>query len=108
MPNLVDELADDLEMERDEVLHLLSVYLKACQEDLRQASQAVASADGALLATHAHSIKGASANLKIEDARAAAEALETMGRSGTMTEAATQIARLEAALTRVQAEMNRP
>ena len=106
MADLVEELILDLELDRDEVLRLLRLYLRACWEDFQAAAGALDSSQGGMLAERAHNIKGASANLRIEDARSAAEALEAAGKTGDLSRAPARLAELRAALNRVKTEVD--
>jgi HPt (histidine-containing phosphotransfer) domain-containing protein len=107
MADLVEAMIQDLEMDREEVLRLLHIYLRSCWEDFGAASDALALKDPGKLHARAHNIKGASASLMIEDARSAAEALELAGKAGNFSDAPAHLSELRAALTRVQTAVER-
>jgi HPt (histidine-containing phosphotransfer) domain-containing protein len=102
MADLVEALIQDLEMDREEVLRLLHIYIRSCRDDLGAAGEALAQKNFGELSSRAHNIKGASANLRIEDARRAAEALEAAGKAGNFSDAPAHLSELRHALSRVQ------
>jgi HPt (histidine-containing phosphotransfer) domain-containing protein len=57
------ELAENLEMEVDEFLEIMELFLKTSAFDLNQLESGIEEGDGKRVIIAAHSIKGAAANL---------------------------------------------
>lgn len=106
MQSLVERLVAELDLEPSEVIRLVGIYLTVSWEDLQKMDGALAGGDMVSLSSHAHNVKGASANLQFEEARSAAETLEMMGKNNGASEAAPVLARLRGELERIQAEMD--
>jgi HPt (histidine-containing phosphotransfer) domain-containing protein len=82
---------------------LIQLYLQEAPKLLGAVRNAVAQGNADALRQAAHALKGTLANLAAPDARAAAEALEVMTRTGDLAGAPTALANLERQLERLHA-----
>jgi two-component system, sensor histidine kinase and response regulator len=98
---LMDRLAGD----RDLLLELIGLYLEDEQSLIDQVAAAIAAGDSARLARASHTLKGSVGNFCAPNAHAAAQALETAGREGRVTDAGTLFSRLVAELDKVRAAL---
>jgi HPt (histidine-containing phosphotransfer) domain-containing protein len=99
-------IAEDLGLDLEQADALLRTLLRATREDLEGLRGAVAAQQAGSVASLAHHVKGAAANLEIEELRAAAERLETLGREGQLDGAAAELLRLERALEGLEAALS--
>lgn len=100
------DLADGLARAGDDRVfyrELLDLFLDDARQRLVQLESALSAGDLAQVASTAHSIKGAAANLAAERARALAWAIESRGRAGDSTGLAERAGELAAELERVAA-----
>jgi signal transduction histidine kinase/DNA-binding response OmpR family regulator len=87
---------------RELAARLVQKLAEQAEHDFQTISEAVQRNDAAGLATFAHRLKGASANVSAEGLRRAAADLETMGRGGTITTAGAILEDLKRELTRLK------
>jgi HPt (histidine-containing phosphotransfer) domain-containing protein len=104
MASLAERLARDLQLEPGPAAALAASFLDATREDLAGLHVAVRAADAKRVAALAHHIKGAAANLEVEDIRRRAEALEMRARAGDLAPAAGLLSGIAAELGRLDAE----
>jgi len=80
---------------RDLPKKLLAKFHARLPEELSQIASAVTAGDSALVASLAHRLKGAAANLSAEPLREVAAELEALGRGGDLEDAEAWVAQLE-------------
>ena len=81
---------------------LLGMLLEDAPEQVREMHAAIDGGNAEQLMQTAHRLKGAAANLAAGPVQDVALCLETMGRQGCLADAGTQLARLEAELSRLR------
>lgn len=81
---ILEELAQELGLEPDEIRELLVIFIETSESDLDRLQQAVVEGDAKRVADAAHSIKGASANLGFMDIFSAAKNLEQKARKNSL------------------------
>ena len=84
---------------------LIGVFLTEGASELEQIRASVASRDPATTFSAAHRLKGSAMNLGCRALAAAAEALETLGRAGTVEGAEPMIERLSSAFEQTAAAL---
>jgi HPt (histidine-containing phosphotransfer) domain-containing protein len=87
--------------DRDFYQELLGMLLEDAPEQVREMRGAIDGGDAEQLMQTAHRLKGAAANLAAGPVRDVALCLENMGRQGCLAGAETELARLEAELSRL-------
>jgi CheY-like chemotaxis protein/HPt (histidine-containing phosphotransfer) domain-containing protein len=95
---LLEELDDDKDMLRT----MLKMFEKDSAVRLPNLRQAVADGDAVSIASGAHALKGGVGNFFADAAFAAADALESAGRSGDIADAGNLLTKLEGELDRVK------
>jgi signal transduction histidine kinase/DNA-binding response OmpR family regulator len=94
----VDELLAQVDGDRSLLAELVGLLRAESPRMLRDLRRSLEASDPGALRTAAHAIKGALGNFGARDACAAAQALETLGREGTVEGAAARLAALERAV----------
>ena len=74
------DLAIDLQMEKEEYLEMIALFLEISAKDLTDLQSALERGDGPRAANAAHSIKGASSNLGLMQIYELAQKIETEAR----------------------------
>ncbi len=87
--------------EKDFYKELLELFLEDVPQRLTELSSALGANDAARVASAAHSIKGAAANLSAMPVRETAYALETKGRSADLDGAPQLLTQLESEIRRL-------
>lgn len=87
MPLNIDNLAEDVGLERDEYLELLELYLEVTPGELDRAKEALSRRNAEELARAAHSLKGSSGNIRLMELNRRALDLETASRDGELARA---------------------
>jgi HPt (histidine-containing phosphotransfer) domain-containing protein len=98
-------IAEDLGLELAQAEALLRTLVRATREDLQGLRRAVTARQAHTVASLAHHIKGAAANLEIEELRAPAERLEALGRQEQLTGADAELLNLERELEALEATL---
>ena len=80
----LENLAEELGLEKDEFLEVAELYVETCASDFHKLQSAIDDENARLAAEAAHSIKGASGNLGFARAQAAAEKIEIQARQGSL------------------------
>ena len=80
------ELALELEMEQEEILELLEIFLQSSESDLNGLQNPLEDDDAKQVADAAHSIKGASAILGFMDIFSIAKSIEHKARNNSLTD----------------------
>lgn len=78
------ECAKNLEMEEDEFLEMMDLFIKTCCSDLNQLEAAISRGDAPQVAKSAHSIKGAAANLGLMEIYEVAKKTEIEARENRL------------------------
>jgi HPt (histidine-containing phosphotransfer) domain-containing protein len=78
------ELAENLELEENEFLELVGLFVKTGYSDLNKLQSAIEDGDTEEVARLAHSIKGASANLGLTDIFELAKRIEMKARDNDL------------------------
>ena len=78
------ELANHLEMEKEEFLELIELFLDTSASDLNDLQSAVEKGEGLNAVKAAHSIKGAAANLGMAEIYELAKKIETEARGNQL------------------------
>jgi len=105
MATLAERLARDLLLDPGSAAALASSFVRATREDLEGLQAAVRAGDGGAIASLAHHVKGAAANLEIEAIRSRAEALELRASAGDFAPLAGLLAGMNSELRRLEAEL---
>jgi histidine phosphotransfer protein HptB len=82
----LEELAKNLEMNEEEFLEMLDLFLETTTEDLSKLRSAIEEKDTQKVARTAHSIKGAAANLGLEEIHKVAVRIEREARENDLKE----------------------
>jgi signal transduction histidine kinase/CheY-like chemotaxis protein len=77
----VTKLKEDLMLSEDELLMLLSLFIKKMKKQIPELKIAIQSRDYKKIALNAHSIKGSSGNFRIEFLQSSASEMEQMAKS---------------------------
>lgn len=80
------ELSKALELEEDEYLELLELFVETSRADLNNIQSAVAASNLDLVTRIAHSVKGAALNLGLKDIIAITKEIEQTSRNGHQNE----------------------
>ena len=78
------ELAENLELEEDEFLELVELFLETSASDLSTLQSAIIEENAEKVIEAAHSIKGASGNMGLMDIFEAAKGVETRARDNDL------------------------
>ena len=102
--NVIDTeaLLEELDDDKDMLQTMLQMFEKDAATRLPKLREAVNSGDAETVAAEAHALKGGVGNFFADSAFAAADALETAGRSGELTNAASLLTQLENQLEEVK------
>ena len=95
------ELAQNLELEEDEFLELLGLFVKTGYSDLNKLQSAIEDGDTEKVAIVAHSIKGTSANLGLTEIFEFAKRVEMNVRDNDLYGAIGAAKRIEEELDRI-------
>ena len=98
---LLEELAGDEALVRE----IAALFLESGPEQLRSLRAAAAAGDTDAMSRHAHTLKGALAQLHADPAAAAAREVEEAARQGQASVAAAATPQLEAEFSAVQREL---
>ncbi|MDX1295831.1 MAG: ATP-binding protein, partial [Sulfurimonadaceae bacterium] len=72
----MDKLQKELMLEYDDIVMLLGVFLKKLDTLMPELDRAISESDFSMIAKHAHSIKGSSANFRMEEVQKLAKSME--------------------------------
>jgi len=95
------ELAENLELEENELLELLRLFVESGYSDLNKLQSAIEDEDTEKVAIVAHSIKGTSANLGLTEIFEFAERIEMNVRNNDLFGATGAAKRIKAELDRI-------
>jgi len=95
------ELAEKLELEEDEFLELVALFVKTGYSDLNKLQSAIEDEDTEKVAIVAHSIKGTSANLGLTEIFEFAKRIEMNVRNNDLFGATGAAKRIKAELDRI-------
>jgi HPt (histidine-containing phosphotransfer) domain-containing protein len=98
------KLASDLGFDVETVKSLVGTFVASSTADVAELDAAVAAGDCAAARRLAHHIKGAAGNLELPDIAAAALAVETAARAGSVAGAAPHVARIRAGLQALRSQ----
>jgi HPt (histidine-containing phosphotransfer) domain-containing protein len=87
----ISSIAEELGLEVDEVRGLVLTFLTSTEEDLLELAQAFSEGDAEKLGAVAHHIKGAAANLELNEIAEAAKGIEDKACSGILEDPAAPI-----------------
>jgi HPt (histidine-containing phosphotransfer) domain-containing protein len=76
----INECAENLGLEKEELLELLTLFVETAHADLDKLQTALSDMDGGQAVAAAHSIKGAAANLGLTELCKTAKEVEHMAR----------------------------
>jgi HPt (histidine-containing phosphotransfer) domain-containing protein len=94
----IERMAEELGLEAHEVRRLVLTFLESTEQDLILLSQAFSEGDAEKLRAAAHQIKGAAANLELNEIAEAAEQIEDRARSGILEDPAAQLKMIQKGL----------
>ncbi len=80
----IQELSDNLGLDKEDYLELLELMVSSGGEDLDRLQSALETGDAETAAKAAHSLKGATANLGLTDLSEVAKEVELSAKSGTL------------------------
>jgi HPt (histidine-containing phosphotransfer) domain-containing protein len=95
------ELAKNLEMEEEEFLEMVNLFLETTTSDLGKLQSSIEEKDTQKVAETAHSIKGAAANLGFEEMYEVAKRIEKKARENDLNEVVEAIATIREKLDRI-------
>jgi HPt (histidine-containing phosphotransfer) domain-containing protein len=98
----LNKLASELGFDIETVKGLLATFVRTSTSDLADLEVAAAAGDCPAAARLAHHIKGAAANLELNDVSAAALAVETAAKAGSVAGAAPHLAVMRARLQAIR------
>ena len=102
-----DALLDRCMGKADLVRRVAAKFESQARGTVERIAAAAAAGDAAALTGASHALKGSAANLSAEPVRAAAAALEQIGRAGDLTAAEAAVGELAAAVTRCLEDLTR-
>jgi HPt (histidine-containing phosphotransfer) domain-containing protein len=79
-----NELMEKLGLSEEEMAELVALFMDSCRKDLKQMSNALAAEDARGVSETAHSIKGASGNMRFERVYEIAKIIEEDARQGNL------------------------
>ncbi len=100
-------LAEQLEMEEDEYLEIVELFLEASASDLGQLRSAVEEQDPQKAVRAAHSIKGAAGNLRLTAIFELAQRMEREARENRLDGAVSAIGTIQENLNRIDESLKR-
>jgi len=86
----IKSMAEELGLEAEEMRRLVLTFLESTEQDILLLGQAFAEGDAEKLRAAAHHIKGAAANLELNEIAEAAKGIEDKARSGILEDPAAQ------------------
>ena len=101
------ELAKHLELEEDEFLDLLGLFVKTCSSDLNILQLAIDKGDAPEVASVAHSIKGAAVTLGLTEIFEYAKKVETNARVNNLKGATRLVRSIQEELDRMVKGLNK-
>ncbi len=99
----IARLSRQLGLEAEATRSLVAAFVRTTQDDLAALERAVAAGDPGGAGRCAHHIKGAAANLELEEVAEAAKSVEAAAGSGSVAGVEPQLARIRAALAALRA-----
>ena len=100
------ELAMELEMDQDEILELLEIFIESSESDLDKLQKAINEGDQKQAADAAHSIKGASANLGFMDIFSVAKNIEHKARENSLVDLSDEVVIIKDRLSVIAKSIN--
>ncbi|MCK4830569.1 Hpt domain-containing protein [bacterium] len=91
----IDELADNLGLEKDEYLELIELFIETGMSDINKLRFAVDEVNAENAADAAHSIKGAAGNLRLTEIYELAKMVEKTCRDGILDNVPESVQELE-------------
>lgn len=101
----LEEALTRLDNDRELLLELVEMFDQDVPALMAAIRQAVDANDGPALSRAAHTLRGSLISFAAGDAVQAAQALETAGREGDLSQARTSFAALEAAMARLMPDL---
>ena len=98
----IDELADNLGLEKDEYLELIELFIETGMSDLNTLQLEIAAGNAENAANAAHSIKGASGNLGLTEIYELAKKVEKTCRDGILDNVSESVQELKRMLDKVK------
>lgn len=95
-------MAEELGLEAHEVRRLVLTFLESTEQDMLLLGQAFSEGDAEKLRAAAHHIKGAAANLELNEIAEAAKGIEDKARSGILEDPAAQLKMIQKGLDTVR------
>jgi HPt (histidine-containing phosphotransfer) domain-containing protein len=96
------KLARDIGLDEAQYTELLELFTRTSRSDVEAIKQAVAAGDAHKAICASHSIKGASANLGLEEIRDKAETIEELSHKGRLQEIGGAVRELEMVLAPIE------
>ncbi|MDD4857015.1 MAG: Hpt domain-containing protein [Candidatus Krumholzibacteria bacterium] len=96
------ELARDIGLDETQYAELLELFARTSRSDVAAIKEAVAAGDAHRAICASHSIKGASANLGLEEIRNRAETIEALSHNGRLKEIGGALRELETGLAGIE------
>ena len=95
-------LAEELELEADEYLELISLFVESSINDMETIENALANGESEKAANSAHSIKGAAGNLGFPQLYETAKNIEMAARDGRLEDISEDLVILKEELTSIE------
>ena len=87
----IEGIAEELGLEAEDVRRLVLTFLESTEQDILLLGEAFSEGDAEKLRAAAHHIKGAAANLELNEIAEAAKEIEDKARSGILEDPAAQL-----------------
>jgi len=98
-------LSKTLGLDESDVLDLVDLFLNTCESDIAKVADGIKRDDHQAVADAAHSIKGASGNMRFQTIYTFAKDIEDNARAQDLKNAADQLAGIRKELEQIAAEM---
>ena len=95
----LEALAEEIGLEPEEYLEMLEIFLETGDTDLQRLEAAIVAANAEEAHEAAHSLKGSSGSLGLEDIFALARDIDDLAREGALADIGTAIDQLRLAFT---------
>ena len=99
------ELSETLGLEEADVMDLVDLFLDTCEDDALKVEQGIESGDHQMVADAAHSIKGASGNMRFDTIYALARNIEDNARAHELSQAPEYLAGIRKELVQIASDL---
>ncbi len=100
------ELMEKLDLSTEEMAELIALFVDSCRKDLEQMSAALAAEDARKISETAHSIKGASGNMRFEQVYQIAKTIEEDARQRSLGNIQSRIDQILTTIEHIEKDFN--